>query len=489
MRLPKFLQFRRTNKKSCDIAQYPHYYPLIAGLHDRLVHTGNFDLAAHLASNYYMQVQPLYDAIERIATALSSIQPKIWNKDKDQWEDNEVLELLEMPDDDTTWSEFFSNSGRWLMLTGNTEWLAGGNVNAKPIDIRVVHPQHVTAQRFDKDPYPSMYQVNEPWGGSTFNRFSKTRDRQFRFYRSDKQLELYHVKIFNPLSGSLFGLSPLNSIYYEIEQYKALSIHNLSLMKNGARAGLVIKAEGQLSQEQEDKLRAEIDSMYSGEVNANRPMLIPSCLDAMDLGKNNKEMDYVKLRKSILDGIYSTFRIPLPMVSADRMTLSNYAVSQLMLYDHTVEHYANRIFEELTRFLMPRYGDTEGNLSITYDNREISALETRRNEQVKLLKDIGMLSPNELRVELGFDEKPEKKADSVFIPQNLVPITDDEEEIEKPTEQPEEMPETEEEVKPEEEKSYIKQFKQILKTYKKANGEIMFEDKEIEDLANSIEKE
>ena len=77
------------------------------------------------------------------------------------------------------------------------------------------------------------------------------------------------------------------------------------------------------------------------------------------------------------------------------------------------------------------------------------------------MKDIGVLSPNELRVELGFDEKPEKEANSIFLPQNLAPITDDEEMPEQTEAKPDEMTEIDEgiEEKPEEleEKSYIKQ--------------------------------
>ena len=489
----KFNDIFKVFKKNqpCD-SRYPYYQPLMVGLHDKLIHSGNYDIASAYASSYYRNVQPLYDAIERIATALGSIKPRVWDNEKEEWTDHEVLDLLKAPDGDLTWSEFFSNSGRWLMLAGNTEWVAGGKVNEKPIEVRAVNPQYVTAQRIyfktqsgrKSDPYAGMYELHEPWGASQFNRYENNKERQFRYYNADKDLEIYHIKNFTTVSGSLFGLSILNPIYYEMEQYISLSIHNLALMKNGARAGLVIKVENQLSPDQEDRLHAEIDQIYAGEYNANRTIILNGAMDAVDLGKTNKEMDYVKLRKSILDGIYSTFRIPLPMVSADRMTLSNYAVSQLMLYDHTIEPYANKLFEELTRFLMPRYGDVEGRYSITFDNRDISALESRRNEQVKTVKDVGVLTTNELRLELGYDEIKGDEVNSIFIPQNFRALDGQDEQQDEMQE--EEKPETEDEAK-EEEKSYVGQFREILKSYKQ-NGKRLFSDKEIDNLSKEIKK-
>lgn len=474
MKFPKI--FRNRKKKSCTNNCYPNYAPLMIGLHNQLVSTGNVDIAAAYSGWYYKQVQPLFDAIERIASALGSIKAKIWDNEKETWAQHTVLDLLLKPDDDTVWSEFFSNSARWMMLTGNIEWLAGGNINKPPLELRIVHPQHVVIQPSANDPYPLLYQVSEPWGANDFIRIPKSKERQLRYCRRDNLLEIYHMKTFNPLSGALHGLSPLNSIYYEIEQYKALSIHNLAAMKNGVTGGLIIKTESSLTADQKTRLASQINQMYAGEANAGKTMILEGGMDVENFGKNNKEMDYVKLRKSILDGIYSTFKIPLPMVSADRMTLSNYSVSQLMLYDHTIEHYANRIFEELTRFLMPRYGDTENRYDITYNPREISALETRRNEQVKLLNTIGKNTPNELRQELGFEERDEKGMDKIYMQTNVYPIEDEIKTEEKPKE---------ETIIEEEEKSYIQNFKSILKSYKQKNKRL-FSDNEIENLSKEI---
>lgn len=481
MNLPKFLNFKKSKNTKSNYCGNS----IPAGFHDNFISMGDYDIAAYLASYYYRRVQPLYDAIERIASAVGSIKPTIWDKKNEVWVEDEkflkdLTDLLKSPDDQTTWSEFFSDSVRWLILSGNIEWIAGGKVTSLPLEMRVANPQNVVAQRFDGDPYPSIYSLNEPWGGNTYKRFSLTRVRQLRYYRDDKESELYHVKNFNPFVGDMFGLSPLNAIYYEIEQYKALSIHNLNLMKNGVRTGLIIRSKTALSEEKSEKLKSELARVYSGEYNANRTMVLQGDLEADDFGKNNREMDYVKLRKSFLDAIYSTFKIPLPMVSADKMTLSNYAVSQLMLYDHTVEHYANKIFEELTRFLMPRFGDLEGRYQITYNSRDISALETRRNEQVKLLKDIGALTQNELREELGFDDVDDPEANKLPSINSAAPVSNDNEDDADNTSQDEEEMDDEEA-----DKSYIKRFKDIMKSYKK-DGKQMFDDDEIKKLSDNI---
>jgi hypothetical protein len=82
--------------------------------------------------------------------------------------------------------------------------------------------------------------------------------------------------------------------------------------------------------------------------------------------------------------------------------MDNFDKSMIAFYDQAVLPIANRIFSELTNFLMPRYGGNE-DLILSYDVGDITALEPRRNEQMKVLKDLGIFTINQLRAETGAD--------------------------------------------------------------------------------------
>ena len=58
---------------------------------------------------------------------------------------------------------------------------------------------------------------------------------------------------------------------------------------------------------------------------------------------------------------------------------------------------------------------------ITYDEKQINALRTRLNQQIKFLNESQVASKNELRSIAGLESIGEE-ADTIYIPSNLVPI-------------------------------------------------------------------
>jgi hypothetical protein len=115
-------------------------------------------------------------------------------------------------------------------------------------------------------------------------------------------------------------------------------------------------------------------------------------------------------------------RIPLPLVQAENMTYSNYESATLKLYDNAVIPTANRLFSELSYMLLPRYPNTE-NLMLAFEEGEVLALEPRRNEQLKILKDLGIFTINQLRDKVG--AKPLDGGDVIYGPSMNVPIATD----------------------------------------------------------------
>jgi hypothetical protein len=137
---------------------------------------------------------------------------------------------------------------------------------------------------------------------------------------------------------------------------------------------------------------------------------------------SNKDMDFLELKKEVANAIYKNLKIPLALVNTETMTLDNVTRSMLMFYDNAVLPIANRIFNELSNFLLPRYGNND-NLILTYDEGDIIALEPRRNEQLKVLKDMGIFTINQLRAKVGAD--PLVGGNAIYGQSSQIPMATD----------------------------------------------------------------
>ncbi len=382
----------------------------------------NRDLQAHIAIKYYTLAAPVATGIDILSGEYADLEPRVFNKKTKEFVDHPVLQLLNKPNADSTYTEFATRLAAFLLIAGDSYILASGPVSRPPLEIAVANPSDITLQQDGNDGLLGTIQFNADVISAFFKR--EEVDRRFRFFNRDKTAEAWQIKTFNPRfsASNLGGLSPLQPIMAEIEQYLESSNHNLSLRKRGARPSGVFTSAYQLTDDQFERLKEQIDRWYSGSNNAGRPILAENGTTYTDAMINNRDMDFLNLKKEVTLAIYSRLRIPLPIVSTDNMTLANMESSKLSLYDNATMPLANRLFQELTNFLMPRYRAPD-ELVITFDPSQVQALIIRKAQEVKLRKETGVNTINELRTRLG-DESLDG-GDVLLRPATLVPIAVD----------------------------------------------------------------
>ena len=117
------------------------------------------------------------------------------------------------------------------------------------------------------------------------------------------------------------------------------------------------------------------------------------------------------------------FHVPLPLISDQRQTLNNYAIAKLALYDDAVIPLAGRIFGGLSDFLLPRYGMDPSKVRITFNPETVSALVSRRNDELTKRKGLGVETDNELRALLG--REPYEGGDTHYKLAAQVPVGTD----------------------------------------------------------------
>ena len=388
---------------------------------DYLLGRGSYDLANYTLLKYYESCAPVADAADRIAKEIAKINPVVSNTSTGEMIfDHPVLQLLKAPNPVDTYNSLIERLVIFYLITGDTFFLSTGEIRRPPLEIFVASTAAVNINEAS-DGFVGDYTIQQNNGSKSYLR--NETDGKFRYYTKDNIHELFQMKRFRSRGTftPLHGISVLHSIYYEIEQYIHAGEHNLSLLlRGGSMSGIVTtKDDLMLTDDQRERIRQELSNFVAGSSNAGRTGFFDLPIDYKQLSTSNKDMDFLALKKETKKVIYDRFNIPAPFYSDEVMTMANRETARLDFYDDAILPLLDRIFEELTLFLMYRYPDSD-NLVITYDVSNIEALEPRKLDQLTKLNKLNILSINEQRLQVG--QENIDGGDDVLVPANFVPI-------------------------------------------------------------------
>lgn len=347
--------------------------------------------------NYYYRVSPIFTAVRKISDAASQVPILVKNKD-DKFDINDkVTNLLKFPNADVTRTEFIDSLISYFLITGNAFVQANGMVNRAPVELYVRPPQSVTIET-DTMGYAEKYLVTVDNKMTVYKR--QEVNGRWRFYNQDNTQELWHIRKFNPYygNGSQYGMSDLQPIYLELEQFEKSNIHNLSMLEKGARLSGLLVVKGNLSDEEQEAVKSDFKNYFQGSQNTGGVLYSfgneDSDMQFTPMSQSNKDMDFASLKKDIRNQIYVNLKIPLPLVSPDHMTMDNYQQSRLDLYQNAVLPVLDRILNELTFFLMPRFNTDQ---VLSYNQKNIPALQDRITQEIQNKQNSGVFTLNELR--------------------------------------------------------------------------------------------
>lgn len=331
--------------------------------------------------------------------------------------DSPVLELLRFPNATSSGRAFMEQLAIFYLLMGNAFVIATGKVNQPPKELLCVNPMSVTLACGPDGYLETITVATSDSNPRIFTR--KSVDGRFRYFSQDA--EIWHFKAFSAkvFSGDLWGMSSLTPIVVELDQYLEASNHNLSLLKRGARPSGALKFDEPLSDDQFQRYQQQVDRFYSGARNAGRLLLLENA-EFQQMSMTNADMDFAALKSSVTNTIYTSLRIPLPLTNADATTYDNMSTSIISFYDNAVLPLLDKLLEEMTAFLIPRFNLGRGTV-ISYDPEGLTVLEPRRVEKIAILQNAGVLTINELRHALGYG--PVDDGDEVYIQAAMIPLS------------------------------------------------------------------
>ena len=198
-------------------------------------------------------------------------------------------------------------------------------------------------------------------------------------------------------------MSPLEAAASPIDVHNAASRWNKALLDNSARpSGALVYAarDGNLSPEQIERLKAELERGFQGAVNAGRPLLLEGGLDWKSMSLSPKDMDFIEARHAAAREIALALGVP-PMllgIPGDN-TYSNLQEATRSFWRQTVLPLVTRTTKALSGWLSPAYGAP---IELRPDLDAIEALSTEREALWTRIDKASFLTANEKRTATGY---------------------------------------------------------------------------------------
>jgi HK97 family phage portal protein len=340
-----------------------------------------------------------------VANNFASLQP-ILMIDGVKITDHPLLDLLRRPSADFTGVLFQEVIAKDYLVTGETEIIALGNENGPPINIEPVSPKNVSITMDDKGRVGSFTVTQSSMGGA----YEAERDsRDVRYINTRSRDTLKQIRNYSTKDNSLLnGQSLLVSASREASQHILGSDHNIALLENGGKATLVYNIEEDLDKDDFEATKDKVRSALSGTSNAGKVVITSGGKATIsELGTSNRDMDFNKLQTAAKQSVALQYRVPLPLISIEASSFNNYQEAKLALYDDAIIPLADKLFGGLQDFLFPRFKLDPNKARLTYDPDQITALATRRSEEMLKRASLGVETVNEFREELGRDPHPE----------------------------------------------------------------------------------
>ncbi|WP_417310834.1 phage portal protein [Devosia sp.] len=337
-----------------------------------------------LASQGFMRNPVVYRCVRMIAEAANRV-PLVVDEGGRRLSEHPLLTLLARPNARLAGSELLEQVYAYLQTAGNA-YLEAGMVDGEVKAIYGLRPDRLRVN-LGRDGYPLGYGYTA--GGRT---------RQLRLDTAPVA-ELLHLTLFHPLDDH-YGMAPLEAAAQSLDIHNAAAEWNKALLDNAARpsGALVYSAEGQLTEAQFTRLKAELESGFSGARNAGRPMVLEGGLDWRAMALSPAEMDFIELKHTAAREIALAFGVP-PMllgIPGDN-TYSNLVEANRAFWRTTVMPLVRRVADDLGGWLGPGFGD----VALVPDFDGIEALAEERGQLWARVGAAEFLSDDEKRRMLG----------------------------------------------------------------------------------------
>ena len=213
------------------------------------------------------------------------------------------------------------------------------------------------------------------------------------------------------------GFSCVRGVVDAVYSNTKMNEYEEALFSNKARTGGVFQAEAEVAQAEVDRMRADIDSRYTGTANSGRPMMLPPGVSWVKDSMTNEEMSFIEGRRMVREEIAAGFDVPIALLDPEAIR-ANVDGAQYYHAKYGIAPRLRKVEEKLNEKLLPMFDDS-GVLFCAFENpvpEDTAAQLTERTGYVGS----GIMAINEARADMGLE--PVDNGDMPLVGFNLVPL-------------------------------------------------------------------
>lgn len=341
-----------------------------------------------LSREGYMRNPVVHRSVKLVAETAAAI-PWLLHEGAREFDAHPLIELLRNPNVRQSGPAFMEAVYGHLLLAGNAYLeLVGEGPDAH--ELHLLRPDRVRVAT-DPSGWPVRLDVDE---GAVKRSIALD---------GINGAQARHLTLFHPLDDVL-GFPPLEAGSAALDLSNSAARWNKALLDNSARpSGALVyapKEGGNLTDEQYERLKQELENGYAGAARAGMPLLLEGGLDWKSMGLTPKDMDFIEAKNAASRDIALAFGVP-PMllgIPGDN-TYSNYREANRAFYRLTVLPLVARVANDLNAWLAPHYGK---DLRLWYDADKIDGMASDRDALWARIGAADFLTDDEKREALGY---------------------------------------------------------------------------------------
>jgi HK97 family phage portal protein len=320
-------------------------------------------------------------------------------------ENHPLLDLLDCPNPDQSFSDFLKNILGYKLITGNA-YIYGlipdiGLNSGKIVGLSVLPSQLVSIIGTNQN--VEHYHIN----GSNL-KLSKE--------------QVLHIKYWNPdwQNGlQLYGQSPLKAARKPLDLSNKLYDTQTSIVQNKGAYGMLYDETEALSPEQMQQLKDRFQNATANEI-----MMVSAKLGWVQFGVPTEDLQLIEQQNLSLRDLCNIYQVPSILLGDDtQKTYSNYEQAEKSLIYNVIVPELTGIRDALNKWLLKDYNKGGKKYFIDFDITVLPQLAKDLTEVVAQLSQMWWITPNEKRLATNYGEDTnEPMMNKYFIPQNLVPI-------------------------------------------------------------------
>lgn len=329
-----------------------------------------------------------FRCVKMIAEAAASV-PWALSVNGQPTDQHPLLSLLNRPNSSQSGRSLMEGFYSYLQIAGNT-YLEAASLEGDVRELHLLRPDRMKVIA-GKSGWPEAYEYS-------------VAGKSVRFDQANDQLPpILHLKLFNPTDDH-YGLSPFQAAAKAIDIHNAAGAWNKALLDNAARpSGALVynnkDGDDNLTSEQFDRLKSELENTFQGTSNAGRPMVLEGGLDWKPLSLSPKDMEHIEAKHVAAREIALAFGVP-PMllgIPGDN-TFANYAEANRTFWRQTVLPLAQRTAQSMGHWLAPAFDEP---LELGINSDHITALAIEKETLWKRVNAATFLSTDEKRQLVG----------------------------------------------------------------------------------------